>query len=68
MAKTARANWLFGFNIDARGARRLEHALCALADNEGPVADALVARGHSKQALHDVCDAIRLIVDGPEDL
>ena len=63
MARTARAEWYAKFGIDSRQARRLEHALCALADNEGPVGDALSDRGLSRQAVHDVCDAIRHLVD-----
>lgn len=44
--------------------RRLERALCAIADHEGIVCDALVDRGYQRSAMRDVCDALRHIVDG----
>lgn len=45
-----------------RGA--LEGALYTLADNEGLVKDALVELGFSDRNLHEICAALRLIVDG----
>jgi len=52
------------YDVGRREARRLESALCTLADFEGSVKKALVELGHSDHALHDMCDALRLIVDG----
>lgn len=56
------------FNVDRRDAARLERALCTLADFEGSVKKALSEVGHSDHGLHDVCDAIRLIIDGDDDI
>lgn len=52
----------------SRGARRvnvkaLEKAMCALADHEGLVKDALADAGLPPSGIHDVCAALRRIVD-----
>jgi hypothetical protein len=41
----------------------LERALCALVSFEGPVKDALAEIGRPTVALHDVCAALRHILD-----
>lgn len=46
--------------------RRLESALCTLADYEDVIKDRLIERHHRESAHGDVCDALRLIVDGPD--
>ncbi len=53
------------YSVSPREALRLERALCALVDFEGPVKQALGERG-SDWDLHNVCDAIRRIIDGEE--
>lgn len=54
---------LRGFGITARDATRLERALCALVDYEGPVGQALVSVGKSEWGLHWTCEALRKILD-----
>lgn len=49
-----------GTRVDAR---RLEAALCALADHESLVKEALADSGLQPNGLHDVCHALRRIVD-----
>lgn len=47
----------------------LEKALCALADNEGPIQQILAAKhAGSQRALTQVCDALRELVDGWENV
>lgn len=60
----ATKEYLAKYNLGKRDARKLELALCAIADFEGSVKKALIELGHSDHVLHDMCDALRLIVDG----
>lgn len=50
--------------LSAKERKRLERAMCAIVDNEGVIKDALTANGHTPYGVHDMCDALRLIVDG----
>lgn len=52
------------YGLKRRDAVRLTRALCAMADLEGSLKQALRERGRSDHDLHAVCDAIRLIIDG----
>jgi hypothetical protein len=68
MAKTARAKWYAKFGVGAADARRLERALCTLADFESPIKLAMAEKGARDWGLHDVCDGIRHIIDDvPEE-
>jgi hypothetical protein len=60
----ASPEWLKERGLNGRDARRLFAALCALADYEGQVKDALGEAGHSENDHAHVCDALRFLVDG----
>ena len=60
--KEARAK----YGVSGKDAKRLERALCTLADFEGPVKDALTDDAVNDGAHRDVCAAIRKIIDGDE--
>lgn len=54
--------------VKAKDRKKLERALCTLADYEGEIKEALrdLGQGGSDWDLHRVCDALRLLVDGEE--
>lgn len=54
------------YGVTGKDARRLERALCTLADFEGVVKDALTDGGIGDHAVGEVCAAIRKIIDGDE--
>lgn len=60
----ASPEWLKERGLRARDARRLFNALSTLIDYEGTVSDALTATRHQSSAMHEVCDALRYLVDG----
>lgn len=54
------------YGVDAEDAKRLECALCTLADFDGPVQGALLDNGSSDHSVGEVCAAIRKIIGGDE--
>lgn len=64
-----RAKWLKQYGLTPADARRLERALCTLADFEGTVKRALADSGarNGDWAHVNVCKALRHVVDGHEN-
>lgn len=59
--KRARA-WVKSLGLDGKDAKRIERALCTLADYEGPIKQA-GRTGNFAHAHADVCAALRKIAD-----